>query len=162
MNDLVYDYITAGVDMIISAVILSGVVLLLRGTVILNQYSANQQATAERVSYYKEYSIYDNTSNLSSADVISALVYYKDNFSVVIDISGNGSKLITWNQRLSRYELVSNGSITANTKSEDTMKGWISSTLRFHGQIIEDGKGKPVKAQYYQGGAITGLYFTKK
>lgn len=161
MNDLIYDYITAGVDMLISAVILSGVVLLLRGTVILNQYSANQQATAEKVTYYKEFSIYDNTNNLSSADVISALVYYKDELDVVISLNASCTDLVYYD-KINKVYVHNNAGAISKSASEDVMKGWVNSTLTFKGQIIEDGGSKPAKPRYYQGGAITGLYFTKK
>ena len=70
MTDLIYDYITIGVDMIICAAVLAAVIVLLRGSVTLSQFSAMQQANADRVNYYKEYSIYDNTTGLSSADAI--------------------------------------------------------------------------------------------
>ena len=160
MNDLIYDYITAGVDMLTTAVILSGVVLLLRGTTILNQYSANQQVTSQKVGYYKEYNIYDNVSGLSSADAISALIYYKDTIDVVVNIGSN--QTIYWDKNSKKYIKASGSSVVSSTTSEDTMKSWINSTYLFKSQLCEDGAGNVSNPTNYKGGTITGIYFTKQ
>ena len=58
MTDLVYDYLTMGVDMMISAAMLAAIVVLLRGSVVLSQYSATQQMNTDRINYYKQYNMY--------------------------------------------------------------------------------------------------------
>lgn len=167
MTDLVYDYITTGVDMIINAVILSAVVVLLRSTTLLNSYSANQQATSDRVNYYKEYNIYDNTQNLSSADVISSISFYKTSLDVVItgfdfDNSGVIDSIVNDHNTGLYYKIVDGNKIGI---TYDELRDLIKSTDLFSAVLYEDGEmtqgytGTP-NLNSYDGGLVTGIKFT--
>lgn len=84
MTDIVYDYISMGVDMITTAVLLSAVVILLRSSTVLSNYNANQQANSERINYYRQFNAYDCKDNLSTADVVNALIYYRNDLYMFV------------------------------------------------------------------------------
>ena len=92
MTDLIYDYISTGVDMLITAAILSGVVILLRSTITLNNYSANQQASTERIGYYKEFNKYDCTNTLVTADILSAMIYYRYDLQIYVKVNTDATR----------------------------------------------------------------------
>lgn len=154
MTDLVYDYITMGVDMMISAAILAAVVILLRGSTLLSMYSAQQQSTTDRINYYKEYAMYDCTQGLLSPDVLSTMVYYKYDLDVVVQI---GNTVYTNDKKTGRY--YANGSQI----SYDQLAQALGTTKKFKAWLVEDFKksgSNPVLSQNgYQGGVISGIKF---
>ena len=161
MTDLVYDYITMGVDMIISAAVLASIVILLRGATVLSQYSAVQQENADRVNYYKEYNKYDNTNQLTSADAKSAILYYRYDIQILIKISGN--VYIKNDVKTGNIMGTTNGT-TYSTISSDELSDphstfYLNPMYTFSGKLFEDGKNTP--SDYYNGGAITGIQFIK-
>lgn len=83
MTDLVYDYITTAVDMVISAAILSSIVMLLYTSSRLSVEIVNSQSTADTLAYYMQFNQYDNEECITS-DIISALVKYADQMEVVV------------------------------------------------------------------------------
>lgn len=154
MTDLVYDYITMGVDMMISAAILAAVVILLRGSTLLSMYSAQQQSTTDRINYYKEYAMYDCTQGLLSPDVLSTMVYYKYDLDIVIQID---NIIYTNDKKTGKYYM--NGTqITYDQLSHD-----IGTDKKFKSWLVEDFKksgNNPVLSQNgYQGGVISGIKF---
>lgn len=156
MTDLVYDYITMGVDMMISAAILAAVVILLRGSTLLSIYSAQQQSTTDRINYYKEYAMYDCTQGLLSPDVLSTMVYYKYDLDIVIQ---DGGIIYTNDKKTGKY--YKNGTqITYDNLVHD-----IGTTKKFKSWLVEDFKksgANPVLSQNgYQGGVISGIKFVK-
>lgn len=181
MTDLIYDYISMGVDMLITAAIISAVVVLLRSTMILNTYSANQQASSERINYYKEYNKYDCTETLVTADIISAMLYYRYDLQVCVKMkdgtiyTNKPSSDTVINGTI--YKVVS-GATTQELTSVD-FRNSIASNWKFRAFLYEDartpdGNFTPVSAengatdltlpgfpsvQGYEGGLITGLYF---
>lgn len=92
MTDLVYDYVTMGVDMIVNAVLLSAICVLLYTTSTLSIEISNQQATADSLSYYMEFNQFDGTDVLA-ADVIGAILRYHKSLDIKVTMSG--SKTIT-------------------------------------------------------------------
>lgn len=89
MTDLIYDYITTAVDMVISAAILSSVVMLLYTSSRLSVEIINSQSTADTLAYYMQFNQYDNEEVITS-DVISALVKFADEVEIVVyDTSNN-------------------------------------------------------------------------
>lgn len=155
MTDLIYDYISAGVDMMIYAAILSTVIVLLRMSAVLTAYNANQNANAERVNYYKEYSMYDNTNNLSSADVLSAAVYYQYDLEVKIVIPGGHTYATRPKQGGGYYD------VNANTVIDyDELKSALGSTHTWSAKLYENGSST-VNSEFYTGGIITGIEFTR-
>lgn len=152
MTDLIYDYISTGVDMMIYAAILSTVIVLLRMSAVLTSYNANQNANAERVNYYKEYSMYDNTNNLSSADVLSAAVYYQYDLEVKIIIP-SGHTYVTRPKSGGGYY-----DVTDNTVIDyDTLKTALGSTHTWQAKLFENGNN--TVSDYYTGGIISGIQF---
>lgn len=156
MTDLVYDYITMGVDMMISAAILAAVVILLRGSTLLSIYSAQQQSTTDRINYYKEYAMYDCTQGLLSPDVLSTIVYYKYDLDIVIQ---DGSNIYTNDKKTGNYYM--NGT---QITYDDLVRG-IGTDKKFKSWLVEDFKKSgtnPVLSQNgYQGGVISGIKFVK-
>lgn len=142
MTDLIYDYITMGIDMIVSASILAVIVILLRGASILSNQNAMQQANADKIDYYREYSMYDNTTNLSAAEVKSALAYYKNDLVIVIQHGGSTA-----------YKSTPNGTPQGSVNA-------IGANYKYKAQIFEDNKSTP--SEYYSGGIITGILFIKQ
>lgn len=169
MTDLIYDYISMGVDMMISAAILTAVVVLIRGSTILSAHSAQQQATTDRLNYYREYSMYDCTDNLLSPDALSAITYYRYDLDVVIVLKGSGGSTVTITNYLDNgsvhkyegyyYKSVNGG--TAQRISRDDLTFLIGSTRKFSCMLFEDFSSTG-STEGYQGGIITGLKFTEK
>lgn len=161
MTDLIYDMITLGVDMLISAVILTSVIILMRSSTMLSVYSANQQAVSDRMNYYKGYSMYDCTDDLMSPDVLSAAVYYKYDVDIAIVLS-NGQIWTNYIQSSTTHEHT--GSYYCSTtgvspRTYDEITTAIGSTKKFSSMLIEDfGTGS---TGGYRGGLITGIRFTE-
>lgn len=155
MTDLVYDYITMGVDMIISAAVLSAVIILLKGSTTLSQYNATQQANADRIEYYREYSMYDCTTKLSSADAKSAITYYKHNLQITIRLL-NGTLIYNkptdgtiWVQEYGSSEVMLDSSDFGD---------YITSTMTFKSNLYENTtKPEGLSDQGYEGGVIVGI-----
>lgn len=165
MTDIVYDYITMGVDMIISGVILTAIVVLLKTVTILNNYSAQQQAVADRITYYKQFNMYDNTANLSSADVVSALIYYKGQIDIRVKFDCNdprvsGTSVLYYDNTTDKFilDVVSGEDKSSSSASE--MKEWIKSTSKFNAILYEDMADASNPSSHYKGGVITGITFT--
>lgn len=156
MTDMVYDYITMGVDMMISAAILAAVVILLRGSTLLSIYSAQQQSTTDRINYYKEYAMYDCTQGLLSPDVLSTIVYYKYDLDIVIQ---DGNEIYTNDKKTGKYYL--NGTQI----TYDQLAQGLGTTKKFKAWLVEDFKksgANPVLSQNgYQGGVISGIKFVR-
>lgn len=157
MTDLVYDYITMGVDMILSSAILSAIVVMLYGSSALSHYSAMQQQNADSINYYMQYSMYDNTSGNSSSAVISALQYYKNDILVYV----NGNYQVKTDPKTGKFQ-VKKSDGTWREASYDEFSTFIPSNTKYHAYICEDGVGIDQKSDSYKGGVITGIYFIKE
>lgn len=166
MTDLIYDYITMGVDMMISAAILTSVVVLLRSSTILSTYSAQQQATSDRLNYYREYAMYDCTENLLSPDVLSAITYYRYDLAITIQM---GSNIIS-NFYISPYGTESiTGKYYLNGEEVDreTVVNMLGTDKQFSSLLWEDfqkdgASGYTFSTSGYTGGLITGIKFTQQ
>ena len=158
MTDLIYDYITMGVDMIISASILTAIIIMLKGTTLLSQYSANQQMVANSMNYYKQYSAYDNTTELECSDVVAAMAYFKEldfiiymnkektNYYATKDSNGDGIK---------EYVYMSSGNQT--NKTYEDIKSELGVKYLFNANIIEGANTVP--SQHWGGDVITAIVF---
>ena len=160
MTDLIYDYITQGVDLLVNAVILSAVILLLNSTRILNEYSANQQATSQRIGYYKEYAMYDNTSNLTVADVISAISRYNEDLEIVITHSKHHTIVYENDMFVCKCSNHAAG-VNKYTSTMDNFRT-NNATTKYYAYIMEDNNSCEGSSDSYQGGVITGIWFTTK
>lgn len=77
MTDLIYDFVTTGIDLILIGGILSALIVMLRGSAQLTQVISAQHATTQEFDYYLQYHMYDDTQGLSSSDALSAIVGYR-------------------------------------------------------------------------------------
>lgn len=158
MTDLVYDYISMGVDMILTAAILSAIVVLLRSSTVLSAYQANLQANSDRMNYYKQFNMYDNTNTLCTADIISALLYYRYDMELVVKNS-DGNVLITnkygSNKITGQFYNASGTPLTVSQIQSMLMANWTYSS-----KLVEDLRSVP-DANNYEGGMVTGLVFQR-
>lgn len=160
MTDMVYDYITTGVDLLINAVILAGIVILIRNSNILSQISTTQQANADRVNYYKEYAKYDCTAHLSTTDVLSAMSYYKNDHVIVAVIPGDNTSVIVQNGKW----YTQTGTSVPQLSSRDGVENLLNITWTYSAYLFEDdwsGNGT-MSVNGYQGGTISGIKFIKE
>ena len=93
MTDLVYDFITTGVDMVISAAILSSIVVMLYTSSALSVEITNSQATSETLRYYAKFNQYDNEA-VSASDAIGAIIRYADDMPVVV-MNDTGVRIVS-------------------------------------------------------------------
>ena len=163
MTDLIYDYITMGVDMIICAAVLAAVVVLLRGSVVLSQFSAAQQANADRVNYYKEYSVYDNTVGLTSADAISTLQYYKNDVQVYVyyDVNTRTGRVLRCDPSTGKFYRSMNGGSTWTECPSALLSQSLLSSYVYKCHIGEDGASLSELSNSYSGGVITCIVFER-
>lgn len=162
MTDLVYDYLTMGVDMMISAAVLAAVVVLLRGSAVLSQYSAIQQMNTDRINYYKEYNMYDMTEGLTAADAKSALSYYRNTATVYVWLNSTGTsygnKCIKTDPKTGKYYYIDTLGQTEITYND--ISTYIPSTMLFKCKLAEDNQSKLFNdTSTYKGGVITTLIF---
>lgn len=156
MTDLVYDYISMGVDMILTAAILSAIVVLLRSSVVLSSYQANVTATSDRMNYYKQFNAYDCTDRLCAADVVSALVYYRYDLSIVVDL-GSG-QFIHNDPKTGKFWFSKPGDMDKEKNASD-LSSLIPVNRWYSGNLCENGASAPTGSPY-SGGIITGIKFT--
>lgn len=90
MTDIIYDFISTGVDLILIGGILSSLIIMLRGSAQLTTVISNQQATSTELDYYLQYHKYNDSKGMSSADALSAIVGYRSDMNVFI-VTPNGS-----------------------------------------------------------------------
>ncbi len=80
MTDLIYDSIAMAVDMVLSAVILSGLVVLLYTSSSLTSVYARSTMNAETIRQYREYAAIDRkestSDTITGSDVISIIIRY--------------------------------------------------------------------------------------
>lgn len=182
MTDLVYDYISSGVDLLMTASVLSAIIVLLQITNILTNVTALQQANASRVDYYREFNHLDSKSS-SMIDIQSFVLRYLDNVKCKIVFAkpnaqgkiGNASYLvvdegkITWvrfNATTGAYE----APIPFTTEQFINLYAW-NASQEWHVVLREDGENinslwdatasnpyNAFKNNYYDGGSVTGIY----
>lgn len=111
MTDLVYDFITTGVDLLLIGAVLSAMIVMMRGSTQLTQLISTQQTTTEEFNLYLKYHMYDNQDNLSTADAISAMVGYRYDLYVCIEVD---DKCYMNDPETGKYYLV-NGTAGDNT-----------------------------------------------
>lgn len=157
MTDLVYDYISMGVDMILTAAILAAVVILLRTSVVLSSYQSSLQANSERMNYYRKFNLYDCTTNLCMADVQSALIYYRWELEITVDLGED--ELITTNPQTGTYTY-RNGTHIEEITADDFSK-YMTAENQFSSKLVED-KSNHTSDDGYKGGMVTGILFKRE
>lgn len=88
MTDLIYDFITTGIDLMLIGGILSALIVMLRGSAQLTAVIASQHATTQEFDYYLQYHMYDSTEGLSSSDALSAIVGHRYDLYCFIKVDG--------------------------------------------------------------------------
>lgn len=163
MTDLVYDYISMGVDMIITATILATVIVVLRSSVELSSYQADLTANSERVNYYRQYNKYDLTTNLSAADVIGALTYFRYDLEIyVFDKASGGIYNDPDTGEFYTFTVNAAGVITKGSKVEaSALPSKLKAEKKYSSALVED-NAKAANTTNYQGGVITGIKFTEQ
>lgn len=158
MTDIVYDYITTGIDMIVSSVIVAAVVVLLRSATIMTSYTSTQQEVADRLNYYKEYVAYDRTTDSLSPDVVSTMSYYKYDIDIVIQLKTG----VIWTNYtgIGMHDHEGKYYCNGTEKTYDDFVDAIGSTKTFSANLYEDFSDNP-STDGYKGGLITGIKFTE-
>jgi hypothetical protein len=161
MTDLIYDYITMGVDMMISAAILASVIILLKSSTVLSNVAASQQATSDKLNYYREYSMYDNTSTLMSPDALSTITYYRYDLDIVIVLK---SGTISNDKKTGKYYYQPNSGSKTEVKYDTGTNNLVSllkSDMVFNSVLFENYTTTP-SSSGYQGGVISGIKMTQR
>lgn len=131
MTDLVYDFITTGVDMVISAAILSSIVVMLYTSSALSVEITNSQATVETLRYYAKFNQYDDVV-VSASDAIGAVVRYADDMPVIVmDETGITTVYTTGDGKVYYYDK-STGVTLEVDKSVSTLVTYITEVSGKH------------------------------
>lgn len=85
MTDIIYDFISTGVDLILVGSVLSAMIIMMRGSTQLTTLISNQQVVTEEFDYYLQYHMYDNQEGLAAADALSAMVGNRYDLFVCIE-----------------------------------------------------------------------------
>lgn len=170
MTDVVYDALTNGVDMMITAAVLSVVVILLRSAVTLSSLSNAQQANADRVNYYRTFNAYDNTT-ITGADVVGCILKFQGEVEVVVQL-GTRYLVASTDGSIKVYN-GANGAVLETISGEmktSRLQAWLGTSTTYKSVIFED-SGKSTKnsnwssngaSAYYQGGVLSGIRITKQ
>ena len=160
MTDLVYDFVSSGVDLLMASAILASIVILLRSTNQLSQISANQQMVSDRINYYREFNGYDN-NDVTGTDVVGAIVKYYQEFDIVVYTATSGNARIVVGKDGTIKEYNSSGALTGTIAySTGNLQAKIPSDYKYHAYIYENGSTST--STYYEGGVLSGLMFRRK
>ena len=163
MTDLIYDALTMGVDMIISSVILSSIVMLLSSTQQLNSIQAMQTANADMMNYYREYNQFDNT-DVNSSDVLGCILYYRGTLEVMINGYDNYERLYLDKDGKIWFWSDYRDTSTKVEATDEKVRSFISVNRFYNAKLVEDRFGlfsEIVAGSHYQGGVITGIIFNQ-
>lgn len=179
MTDLVYDFISSGVDLLMTASVLSAVIVLVHTATILTSVTAQQQANADMIDYYREFNHLD-AKKCSTVDIQSfILVNYKTIQAKIVFGKPSGESLPN-----ASFLLVDNGKITFHVwtgstytkktiKYENLLNGkdynipWDNTRvwrcgLREDGENLDSevwgGSYTKFKQNRYDGGIVTGIF----
>lgn len=171
MTDLLFDALSLGVDSVVSGAIVSMIVAVLSMSTQLSNYTAQQRAVADSVNYYRQYSIYDGNT-VSTADVISAMVYFRQDLDIYVCYDGSvyACKDGTYYQynytgatgefyvgnRAQLYEFIATVN-TFNVISYSDLVNALDSSKSYESHVCED--LKLTVSNRYNGGVITGIIF---
>lgn len=103
MTDLIYDSISQGVDLILTAIMLSGIITLLYTSTYLNNLITVQQERLDKIQVSKSLNQYDNATGLTKADVVSCIIAKGDDYTIFVGWNGNSG--ITQSLAKSTYQV---------------------------------------------------------
>ena len=116
MTDLIYDFISTGVDLLLISSVLAAMIVMLRGSTQLTQMISEQEITSQEFDYYLQFHAYDNQEGLSSADALSCMCGYRFDIWVCIN---TGSAIYLNDPDTGKYYSISStavGKTTAEAK----------------------------------------------
>lgn len=169
MTDIIYDFISTGVDLILIGGILSSLIIMLRGSAQLTTVISNQQATSTELDYYLQYHRYNESVGMSSADALSALVGYRSDMNVFIVIpdssASSGYSTIYNNPATGKYYRKPNYRPGADTYSPDTGTSMsydevtkaLNSTWNYNSYLCTSAEKKFKKAEFDRNTVVTAV-----
>ena len=83
MTDIIFEAISMGVDSVISGTVVVMIVSVLHLSTQLNSYASMQETYAQSLTYYRQYSKYNNQKIVAS-EAVSALLYYDEGVDLFI------------------------------------------------------------------------------
>lgn len=173
MTDLVYDFITTGVDLLLIGAVLAAMIVMMRGSTQLTQLISNQQTTTDEFDLYLKYHMYDNQDGLSTADAISAMVGYRFDLTVCIK---DGSTYYVNDPDTGKYYVISSsdgsdpylGKSSAEIRTEygaqktySELSSELSSTNLYHADLIVMNDGVFAKETYSRDVIVLGIMLEK-
>lgn len=176
MTDLIYDFITTGIDLMLIGGILSALIVMLRGSAQLTAVIASQHATTQEFDYYLQYHMYDNTEGLSSSDALSAIVGHRFDLYCFIAIpDGSGTTHYYYNDPTTGkyYTGTSNPQgqtlatlrsafySSSNEISYDTLVDKLDPTYIYKSEVCTTTSGEFDTEVFNRNTIVTGILITK-
>lgn len=169
MTDVVYDFITNGIDMMVTAAVLSVVVILLRSSTTLTSLSNDQQANADRVNYYRTFNAYDNNI-ITGADAVGCILKFRGEVEVVVQNKNGQYLVVETDGTIKVYDSIAATSY-ATISGDSTLsklQEFCGTSNNYKSVIFEDSKkstkngdwGDTGASEYYQGGVLSGIRMT--
>lgn len=153
MTDLIYDYITTGVDMVISGAILSSIVMILYTSSRLSVELNNSQATAETLAYYMQFNQFDN-KNVLASDVIGTIIKYSSELEVVV-YDSDGSTVIMRTMVGDPNIYLGGGTSSTIPKNARELTNYIMGDTKYRAKLVNVGDTGGV-------GTVMGILFYKQ
>lgn len=148
MTDVLYDFISTGVDLVLVAAVIAIMLTMLRGSARLTNVIAEQQVTTAEFDRYLQLHKYDNQNNLAFADALSAIVGYRYDMRVFIKASGN--KYFTNDPETGRFYII--------TATGGTVEGKLISDLMETAQEVKYDKECEGRQSIVNSGLDSQLY----
>lgn len=123
MNDIIADLISQGVDLLITAVILSSIITMMASAQQLNGEINEQQAIHAEITEYRQHNQFDNTE-VYAQDIISAIMKYRGMPYVTVKFA---DATYTWS-----------GSVQATNYSASAISNKISSDYTYSANLVYD------------------------
>lgn len=173
MTDVIYDFISTGVDLLLIGAVLSALITMMRGSTQLTTLISNQQIVTEEFDYYLQYHMFDNHDGLCSADALSAMV--GNRFDLIVCIDDGAGNIYMNNPDDGNYYKVSTGSEgksmaecaqycksgTELSYKELAAEDALSPANNFHANIMVLEGGVLNSSTFSRDSIIVGLYFKK-
>lgn len=172
MTDVIYDFISTGVDLLLIGAVLSALIVMMRGSTQLTTLISNQQIVTEEFDYYLGYHMYDDHDGLCSADALSAIVGNRFDLIVCID-DGAGNiymnkpddgkyyKVSSTSEDKSMAECSQMCTGTPLSYKELAAESALSPANTFHANIMVLEGGVLKSSTFSRDSIIVGLYFKK-
>lgn len=170
MTDVVYDFLTNGVDMMVAAAVLSVVIILLRSATVLAAMSNSQQANADRVNYYRSFNAYDNNT-ITGADAVGCILKFRGEVEVVVQ-KGSQFLVASTDGTIKVYN-GAGGSLVKEISGDTTtsqLQDFCGTSTTYKSIIFEDSHkatknsdwSNTTASKYYQGGVLSGIKLIKQ